>query len=151
MISLSSEITDSKGRRAAVGWLFIDSDCPSCTRFARRFCRMLERRGFGLARLQDPRAQALLMLANHQPLLEMRLCTAEGLHFGGADALIYLAGRIWWAWPIYALAQIPGMRLLLRAGYRAVAKRRACTSVFCNRVELNGKAPEILRGGGNLR
>lgn len=128
MISLSSEITDSKGRRAKTGWLFIDGDCPFCTRFARRFRRVLERRGFGLARLQDPRAQALLMLPSDQVLLEMRLCTAEGLRLGGADALIYLASRIWWAWPLYALTQIPGMRPFLRTAYRALAARRACTS-----------------------
>ncbi len=131
MISLSSEITDRKGRRARRGWLFFDADCAFCTGIARRVGCVLEPRGYGLAPLQDPRVQALLALPTDQLLLEMRVLTADGRQYGGADALIFLSREVWWAWPLYALVQIPGMRALLRAGYRWVAARRSCASGSC--------------------
>lgn len=131
MISLSSEMTDSKGRRARYGWLFFDADCAFCTALARRFSGILGPRGYRLAPLQDPRVPALLDLPPDQLLTEMRLLTADGAQFGGADAFIFLAREIWWAWPIYALAQIPGVRTLIRVGYHWVAANRRCSSGAC--------------------
>ena len=134
MISLSSEMTDSKGRRARRGWLFFDADCAFCTALARRFRGVLEARGYRLAPLQDPRVPAILSLPPHQLLSEMRLLTADGAQFGGADAFIFLARQIWWAWPVYAFAQMPGVRTLLRGGYRWVAANRHCSSGACPRT-----------------
>src|SRR6266853_4753816 len=62
MISLSSELTDTKGRHAARGWVCLDRDCNICTPLARRFRRTFENRSFGLAALQDPRVAVLLAL-----------------------------------------------------------------------------------------
>lgn len=126
MISLSSEITDSKGRCARRGWLFFDRDCEFCTRLARRARPVLEARGYGLAPLQDPRVPELLAVPPSQLLLEMRVLTSDGKQFGGAAAIVYLASRIWWAWPLYALAKLPGMLRVLWAGYRWIALRRNC-------------------------
>jgi predicted DCC family thiol-disulfide oxidoreductase YuxK len=131
MISLSSESTDSKGRRASRGWVFFDRDCPTCTSLARRFRRTLEARGFGLAALQDPRAQALLALPPEELLREMRVATSEGQILGGADAVIYLARQIWWAWPLYPAAKLPGVLRLLGIGYRWIADHRTCRSGVC--------------------
>jgi predicted DCC family thiol-disulfide oxidoreductase YuxK len=128
MISLSSEITDIKGRHAALAWVFFDRDCRVCTSLARRFRRTLEKRGFGLAALQDPRVQSLLDLPPAQLLREMRVATAEGRVLGGADAVIYLARQIWWAWPLYAAAQLPGSLRLLDAAYRWFSDHRTCSS-----------------------
>ncbi|HEV2523146.1 MAG TPA: DUF393 domain-containing protein [Candidatus Acidoferrales bacterium] len=132
MISLSSEITDIKGRRAARGWVFFDRDCRVCTSLARRFRRTLEKRGFGLAALQDPRVQALLNLPPADLLREMRVASAEGKMLGGAEAVIYLARQIWWAWPLFAAAQLPGILPLLDAAYRWFADHRACASGMCS-------------------
>src|SRR5260370_29914703 len=41
MISLCSEMTDSKGRRARAGWLFFDAECAFCVALARRMARIL--------------------------------------------------------------------------------------------------------------
>jgi len=131
MISLSSEITDSKGRRARRGWLFFDGDCSFCTSLARWAGRVLGARGYGVAPLQDPRVQELLALPADQLLQEMRVLTAEGRQIGGADALVFLAGEVWWAWPLFALAQVPGMPGLLRRGYRWIARHRQCASGSC--------------------
>ena len=128
MVSLSSDLTDSKGRRAAAGWVFFDADCPFCTRIARRMRPVLEPRGFGLAALQDPRAQAMLGLSSGVLFQEMRLLTSDGRQFGGADAFVFLARKVWWAWPFFALSFVPGMRSLMRAIYRKVAARRSCAA-----------------------
>lgn len=132
MISLSSEITDSKGRHAAVGWVFFDRDCPVCTSLARRFRRTLEARGFGLAALQDPRVQALLALPPKDMLREMRVALADGEIYGGAEAIVYLARQIWWAWPLFAAAKLPGVSRVLDACYRWFAGHRTCPSGVCS-------------------
>lgn len=102
-----------------------------CASLARRFRSPLEARGFGLAALQDPRAQALLNLPPAELLREMRLATAEGEILGGARAVVYLARRIWWAWPLHALSRIPGGMRVLDAGYRWFAVHRTCTERGC--------------------
>jgi hypothetical protein len=66
MISLSSELSDTKGSHAARGWVCFDRDCSNCTSLARRFRCTFEKRGFDLAVLQDPRIAALLGLPAEQ-------------------------------------------------------------------------------------
>jgi predicted DCC family thiol-disulfide oxidoreductase YuxK len=138
MISLSSEMTDAKGRHALSGWVFFDRDCSICTSLARRFRRTFEKRGFGLAALQDPRVAVLLGLPPDLLLREMRLVTAEGKVYGGGDAIIYLARQIWWAWPVYMAAQIPGIPRGLGVGYRWFADHRHCSSSRCSVTQNNG-------------
>jgi len=105
MISLSAEMTDTKGRRAARGWILFDRDCRICTSLARRFRSTFEKRGFGLAALQDPRVAALLALPPEQLLREMRVVTSDGEIYGGANAIVYLARQVWWAWPLFAFCE----------------------------------------------
>jgi len=52
----------------------------------------------------------------------------DGRIFRGADADVHLAGRIWWAWPLYVLAKLPGAMPMMRYGYRWVASHRDCVS-----------------------
>ena len=125
-------MTDAKGRHALRGWVFFDRDCSVCTSLARRFRRTLESRGFGLAALQDARVQALLALPPSELLREMRVATAEGAVYGGAQAIVYLARQIWWAWPLYAAAKVPGVPRLLGAGYGWFADHRTCASGACS-------------------
>jgi predicted DCC family thiol-disulfide oxidoreductase YuxK len=131
MISLSSEMTDAKGSRTSRGWVFFDRDCPVCTALARRFRRPLEKLGFGLAGLQDPRVQALLNLPPEELLREIRVATVEGKIYGGAEAVLFLARQIWWAWPLYAAAKLLGVPRILNAGYRWFADHRTCSSGIC--------------------
>lgn len=139
MISLISEITDSKGRRAARGWVLFDGDCAICIALARRFRRTLEKRGFGLAALQDPRVPALLGLAPDELLHEMRVVTTEDELYGGADAIVFLARQVWWAWPLYLASKFPGIGLLLRSGYRWFADHRHCASAASERPSGGGR------------
>ena len=61
----------------------------------------------------------------------MKLLTAYGRIFGGADALIQLTRSIWWAWPIFVFAQIPGLKPLMRTVYRSIARNRHCLGNHC--------------------
>jgi predicted DCC family thiol-disulfide oxidoreductase YuxK len=131
MISLSSEMTDSKGRRARRGWLFFDGNCAFCTTVSQWSSRVLGPRGYEVAPLQDPRVQELLAVPPDRLLLEMRVLTSDGQHIGGAVALVFLAREVWWAWPLYALAQFPGVLRLLRIGYRWIARHRQCATGVC--------------------
>ena len=67
----------------------------------------------------------------------MCLQLAGGRELGGADALVEIARRIWWAWPLFALAQLPGAMLVLRAGYRKFAANRHCLRGACRRPDGN--------------
>jgi predicted DCC family thiol-disulfide oxidoreductase YuxK len=132
MISLSSELTDTKGRHAPRGWVFFDRDCRICTSLGRRFRQTFEKRGFGLAPLQDPRVAALLGLPPDALLTEMRVVTTQNEIYGGAEAIVYLARQIWWAWPVYVAVQLPGVPRILKTGYRWFADHRHCSSSGCS-------------------
>jgi predicted DCC family thiol-disulfide oxidoreductase YuxK len=135
---------------AAQGWVFYDSDCPLCSRTVKRFAPMLRRHHFVFAPLQAAWAQKRLGLKPGDPLVEMKLLAKDEIIYGGVDALAQIARRIWWAWPLFALVQIPGMMILLRVIYRRVAANRNCFGNACqlpkqNRV--NDCLPLILLPG----
>src|ERR1700686_2184109 len=127
MISLASEFTDSKGRHAR-GWLFYDADCTFCVKIVRTLAPSLQKHGFALAPLQDPRVGPLLGLSPSELLLEMRLLLSNGQQTGGADAAVALAHEIWWARPLAWLSNLPGMIHLLPRGSRRTAPRRKCSA-----------------------
>lgn len=132
MISLITEITDAKGRRARRGWVCFDRECATCVWLARRLRSALEKRGYGLAALQDPRVALLFGMPAEELLREMRVVTSEGKFYGGADAVLCLAEQIWWAWPLYALSRLPCIRNALRSGYQWFAAHRSCSSNACS-------------------
>ena len=118
---VSTPVTD-----AILGWLFYDATCPFCIGWVERVRGLLLRRGFHAVALQAAWARTRLGLAEDDPLVEMKLLTADGRIFGGADAFLELARGIWWAWPCHLVGSLPGIRGLLRAGYRLVARNRHC-------------------------
>jgi predicted DCC family thiol-disulfide oxidoreductase YuxK len=128
-----TEITKRNDDTETGGWVFYDAECPLCIDLAARFERVLARRGFRLAPLQEAWARRRLGLQSGAPLTEMRVLGTDGGSAGGADAVILLACKIWWAWPLCALARVPRMRTALHAGYRWVASRRNCLAGACAR------------------
>ena len=92
---------------------------------------MLLRHRFDLAPLQTKWVQNRLGLKPGEPLAGMKLLAADGRIYGGADALVQIVRSIWWAWPLFALAQISGAMSLLRAMYRRVAASRQCLNAVC--------------------
>jgi len=125
MISLASEITDSKGRHAR-GWLFFDAECEFCTGIAKWLTAPMRRRGLAVAPLQDPRVGSLLGLSPKELLRAIRFVLTDGSHYEGAGAVLAVARELWWAQPLVWLAKLPGMMPAMRAAYHWVARHRRC-------------------------
>jgi len=116
---------------AAQSWVLYDGECPLCTGAAARFAPLLWRYHFDLAPLQTPWVQKRLGLEPNEPLVEMKLLAGDESIYGGAEALAQIARRIWWAWPLFAIAQIPGAMIPFRAIYRRIAVNRNCFNGSC--------------------
>ena len=113
------------------GWILYDGECQFCSNWVRRTRPIVGPRGFAFAPLQTPWVRASFPLPQDQLLVEMRVLLRAGKSFGGVDAIIELAKYVWWAWPLVALAQIPGMHRALRVAYRKIAARRRCRDGSC--------------------
>jgi uncharacterized protein len=117
------------------GWVFYDGECQFCINNVRRHDKLLRLHGFEPATLQTPWVRDRLNLKPDSELPEMKLLAADGQIYGGADALLQIARRIWWAWPMFALAKIPGVIFPFRAIYRRVAANRHCLSGGCRIIQ----------------
>jgi predicted DCC family thiol-disulfide oxidoreductase YuxK len=115
----------------SVDAVFYDANCPFCVNAARRFERVLARRRFELVPLQIPGASAGFGVPDDQLLAEMRLRLRDGTVFGGAAAVVEIARRIWWAWPLWALSRLPGVMRPMRVTYRWIARHRTCANGAC--------------------
>jgi|GEM_PF-441809 predicted DCC family thiol-disulfide oxidoreductase YuxK len=147
MISLASEMTESKGRHAR-GWLFYDAECGFCARLAGWLTRPMYRRGLALAPLQDPRVGALLGLPREQLLQAIRLVLSDGKQYAGADAFLALARELWWARPLVWVAKAPGGAAALRTVYEWVAKNRRCSHGGGGSPVRSGAGNAAATGGG---
>ena len=127
---MNTEITET-----SKGWVFYDGECALCRGWVERTYAIVLRRGYHFVPLQTPFARARLGLKADELLREMKLLTARGDIFGGADALVQIARAIWWLWPFYAVAQIPGVQPLLRSLYRRLAANRHCLGNQCKLAE----------------
>jgi predicted DCC family thiol-disulfide oxidoreductase YuxK len=121
-----------RATEAARGWVLYDGECSRCTGAARRFQNLLHLHGFELATLQSPWVCRRLGTNAEEPFAEMKLLAVDGRVYGGADALVQIARKIWWAWPVFAFAQIPGAMVLLRVIYRRIAANRHCLNGACS-------------------
>lgn len=115
------------------GWLLYDGACGFCTATAHRVQKLIARRGYVILPLQTPWVRERLGLRDGEPLSEMVVLLRDGRRFGGADAVVHLAGHFWWSLPLTALARLPGARRLLRRAYTAIAARRGCLGGACRR------------------
>jgi predicted DCC family thiol-disulfide oxidoreductase YuxK len=113
------------------GWVCYDAGCPLCRHAAGRFEAPLARRHFQLVPLQTGWVQARLGLKPAVPLDEMKLIAADGTIFDGADAVVQITRQIWWLWPLFAFAQIPGAMIFFRVIYRRIAANRNCVGGAC--------------------
>ena len=103
-----------------------------CSAGMRHWGPIVRRRGFRLVALQEPWVARRLGARNADELLrEMRVLRADGQVLGGADAFVYLARFVWWAWPLALLARVRGAMPVLRAIYRVIARNRYAISRSC--------------------
>jgi len=107
----------------SAGTVLYDGECAICSGSARRFAGLLHTAGFGLETLQNARPG--------EPMAEMLILKPDGGTLGGADALVAIARRIWWALPLWAFAHVPGVMPLLRIAYRKFAANRYCLNGAC--------------------
>jgi predicted DCC family thiol-disulfide oxidoreductase YuxK len=108
------------------GWILFDGECSMCRNAVRRFAPLLRRHHFGLAPLQTAWVRERLSLAEEDLLSEMRFLDTHGEVHRGADALIAIAGQVWWARPLSRLARLPPIRAACRKAYRWIARHRHC-------------------------
>ena len=87
--------------------------------------------GFQVDTLQADWTHEALGMTADEVVREIRLLTATGEIYSGADVYLYVAKRIWWAWPFAALFSLPGFKSLIWAGYRRFAANRHCNSGRC--------------------
>ena len=137
MISLDTEITETDGNSPARGWVLFDGSCRLCRGAAQRFAPLLRRHGFEPAALQSSWVRERLRLPADADVAEMIVLAADGTTLGGADGVVEIARRIWWAWPLFAAAQIPGAGPVLRAAYRRLAANRHCFEGACRTTSSN--------------
>ena len=128
---MNTEKTVDNGYSQPTAWLCFDASCPFCSTIVSRFQIILQRRGFEPAPLQAAWVAARLGLPPGTIPDEMKLLLPRGDVLGGADAVVRIAGTIWWAWPVYLAARVPGAMHLFRWLYRRVAERRACGNGAC--------------------
>jgi predicted DCC family thiol-disulfide oxidoreductase YuxK len=106
------------------GSILYDADCRMCRDLMRRFEKTFTSRGFVFAPLQ-------LELEPGVRPPEMRIRTTDDRVFDGADAVLFLAGFVWWGWPLRWFAKLPGAKRLLHRIYREIASRRTCDNGAC--------------------
>jgi alginate O-acetyltransferase complex protein AlgI len=113
------------------GEVFYDASCDFCVTTAYRFRRTLERCALTLTPLQTPDAAKRLNVSDAHLMDAMRLRLEDGQVYSGADAIVQIARRVWWAIPVWVLSFVPGVMPLLRAAYASIARRRHCATGVC--------------------
>jgi predicted DCC family thiol-disulfide oxidoreductase YuxK len=113
------------------GWVLYDGECAFCVRWLRLWSPVLRRRGFEIDTLQSDWTAGALGMTREEALQDIRLLTAIGGVYAGADVYLYLARKIWWAWPFGVLFSLPGFKTLIWTGYRWFAANRQCISGHC--------------------
>jgi predicted DCC family thiol-disulfide oxidoreductase YuxK len=115
------------------GWVLYDGDCAFCSRSAHFLSPILRRRGFEIEAVQADWVPAALGMEREEARHDIRMLTTAGETRAGADVYLYVARKIWWAWPFGILFSLPGFNLLIRAGYKWFAANRYCVSGYCAR------------------
>ncbi len=123
-------------RRAAAkpvfaGLVFYDGRCTICRRGARFWGQTLKRRGFVLTPLQRRWVGEKLKLERAELMVQVWLLRPDGELLGGADAVLAIAERVWWARPLVWASRVRGAMPVLRRMYGVIARNRYCAGGKC--------------------
>ncbi len=118
-ISVFFEMTERNGTVVC-----FDAECPMCRKAVSLMRPIWESRGVEFAPLQADWVRRRLNLPEAELLGEMRVLTPSGEVLGGADGHAHLWGLVWWLWPLWLAAKLPGVRWLIDVSYRWVARNR---------------------------
>jgi predicted DCC family thiol-disulfide oxidoreductase YuxK len=113
------------------GWILYDGGCGFCYSWVHLWKKAVGRRGFALKDLQSAAAEGSLELSPGNLLDDIRVLTRSGKLESGANAYLYVARRIWWAWPFYGIFRLPGFNWVLWRGYRWFNRNRYRISRHC--------------------
>ena len=134
---MHTEITDTDAITGPRGQVFYDAECALCVGLAERFRGLLRRRRIDLRPLQAVGVSARLGIRAQDLRKEMRFLTDAGQVFGGAEAVVQIARRIWWGWPLFAFSRLPGAMPAFARLYARIAQRRNCADGACRRRQPN--------------
>ena len=113
------------------GWILYDGGCGFCFRWVHLWKNAVERSGFAIKDLQSASADGSLQIPQQSLLDDIRVLTRTGKLESGANAYLFVARRIWWAWPFYATFRLPGFNRMLWWGYRWFNRNRYRVSRHC--------------------
>jgi predicted DCC family thiol-disulfide oxidoreductase YuxK len=113
------------------GWILYDGECGFCFRWVHLWQNVVERRGFALKDLQCASADGSLEISPENLLDDLLILTPSGKVETGADAYLFVARQIWWAWLFYAVFSLPGFNWILWRGYRWFNRNRYRISRHC--------------------
>jgi predicted DCC family thiol-disulfide oxidoreductase YuxK len=122
------------------GWILYDGTCGFCFRWVHFWEKVVERRGFAIKDLQSASSEGGLPIPEENLLDDVQVLTRAGKLESGADAYLYVARRIWWAWPFYAIFRLPGFNRILWWGYRWFNRNRYRISRHCPLPHQDGAA-----------
>jgi predicted DCC family thiol-disulfide oxidoreductase YuxK len=120
------------------GYVLYDGECMLCISLAARFRHILAKRRFLMLPLQTPWVRERLGVAVGGTFNEMALMDADGSIYGGAEAVLRIARKVWWGRPLWWVAAIPGMRPLFDRLYRWIARNRQCIGGSCRIPTVQG-------------
>jgi len=113
------------------GTVLYDGRCGFCSRWVKYWEGTLTRHGFEIASLDAGWVAERLKKPYEELLIDIRLLRADGELISGADVYLFVARRIWWAWPFYAIFSLPGFKWMIHTGYRWFARNRHHVSHAC--------------------
>ena len=117
-----------RGIRGTIGY---DAYCPVCLSTMARWREVFTLRGFVWVPLHDAYWLGRLGLHPGETPGEIQLELAGGRLLSGADAVMWLARRVWWLSPLGLIGWLPGVRRLTQWAYAWVARNRYCLGDVC--------------------
>ncbi len=123
--------TGFQSKLPRAGWVLYDDGCGFCYRWVHFWESIIARRGFSIKGLHAARDDGSLTIPRESLLDDILVLTTEGQVVSGADAYLFVAQRIWWTWPFYAVFSMPVLNDILWSGYRWFNRNRYRISSRC--------------------
>lgn len=88
------------------------------------FRTILEKRNCKVKPLQDRTVMKILGMDNSNDVSEIKIIGDDNKVYGGAKGIVFLSKKIWWAWPLWALAHLPLTMNIIDYIYILIANNR---------------------------
>jgi len=128
---MKEPVAEAESTSPGKGWILYDGECGFCFRWVHLWEKVVKAQGFALKELQSAWADGSLQISPENLLDDILVLTPAGKLESGANAYLFVARQIWWAWPFYALFSLPGFNGILERGYRWFNRNRYRFSSRC--------------------